>query len=176
MKYLTPGFPRGIFQIWPVCVDKGGLQGGKQSGWVRVSMTLYQIKALKDSFSFRRNAMALKYLGTFIPPRLKQTYARSFPPLLNRVRALLSKWHQGLFSWFGRCNIIKMTILPKFLYLFQTLPIHIPPEFFKQINTLIINFIWAYKRPRLQRQLMTMPKQYGYPTCRNTTRQPIWGD
>lgn len=93
-----------------------------------VSMSTSQIKILKANF--RWTVTALKYLGTLIPPKLNQIYALNFPPLLSRVRTLLSKWHQGLYSWFGRCNIIKMSILPKFVYLFQTLPIYIPPEFF----------------------------------------------
>lgn len=54
-----------------------------------------------------------------------------------------------------------MSILPKFIYLIQALPIHIPPFFFKQIHALFTRFVWAHKRPRLCRTQMTLPKQYG---------------
>lgn len=82
----------------------------------------------EKAFDQHSTYTGIKYLGTLIPPKLDQTFELNFPPLLSRVKVLLSKWHQGLFSWFGRCNIIKMSVLPKFSYLFQTLPIHIPPE------------------------------------------------
>lgn len=54
-----------------------------------------------------------------------------------------------------------MSILPKFIYLIQALPINIPPFFFKQIHALFTRFVWAHKRPRLHRTQMTLPKQYG---------------
>lgn len=51
-----------------------------------------------------------------------------------------------------------MSILPKFFYLFQTLPISIPAALFRQINTL---FTKAHKLPRISRRLLTLPKIYG---------------
>lgn len=69
---------------------------------------------------------------TCIPPYLSQTFEMNFPPLLSKICASLGTWHHGLHSlhyttsWFWRCNIIKIGMLPKFLYLFQVLPIAIP--------------------------------------------------
>uniref|UniRef100_A0A8C9ZKR3 Reverse transcriptase n=1 Tax=Sander lucioperca TaxID=283035 RepID=A0A8C9ZKR3_SANLU len=53
------------------------------------------------------------------------------------------------FSMIGRINIIKMSILPKFLYLFQSIPLHIPASFFSSLNKTLTKFIWNSKRPRL---------------------------
>lgn len=61
----------------------------------------------------------------------------------------------------GRCNILKMTILPKFLYLMQALPIHIPASYFKQVQSIFTEFVWAKKRPRLPHNLLVLPKQNG---------------
>lgn len=74
---------------------------------------------------------------------------------------MLDKWNGGLHSWFGRCNILKMTILPKFLYLLQTIPIHIPADYFNQIRSIFIKFLWAGKKPRLHRKILSLPKRYG---------------
>lgn len=57
--------------------------------------------------------------------------------------------------------MVKMNILPKFLYLFQALPIAIPKYYFKQIHSLLVRFIWANKHPRISRALLTIPKQKG---------------
>lgn len=62
-------------------------------------------------------------------------------------------------TWFG--NIIKMNVLPMFLYVFQALPIHIPSAYFRQVNALFTKFVWTNKRPRIRRRLLTLPKMFG---------------
>lgn len=116
---------------------------------------------MQDSFEFKWTKTALKYLGTYIPPKISQIFALNFPPLLSTARSLLKKWSTGLHSWFGRCNILKMCILPKFLYLMQALPIQIPTRYFDQTNSLFLDFIWSHKRPRINRKQITLPKLYG---------------
>lgn len=54
-----------------------------------------------------------------------------------------------------------MCILPKFLYLMQALPIHIPSSYFAQTSALFFEFIWAHKRPRLNRRQLTLPNSFG---------------
>lgn len=108
------------------------------------------------NFNFKWTSSALKYMGTRIPPNIVDTFKMNLPPLLRKVRSLLDKCNRGLHSWFGYCNSIKMSILPRFLYLFQTLPISIPLAFFCQINTLFTKFIWAHKLPRISRRLLSL--------------------
>lgn len=54
-------------------------------------------------------------------------------------------------SLVGRINSIKMTILPKFLYVFRAIPIFIPQSFFYQLDSVISSYIWQGQRPRLQK-------------------------
>lgn len=98
--------------------------------------------------------------GPFIPPKLSKLFELNFPPLLKTVKTLLNTWHTGLHLWFGHCSILKMSILPKFLYLFQALPISIPASYFRLMHSLFIEFIWANKRPHLNRKLLSLPKQH----------------
>lgn len=43
-----------------------------------------------------------------------------------------------------------MAILPKIVFLFQNIPVHIPNRFFKDINHALSNFYWQGQRPRIR--------------------------
>lgn len=54
-----------------------------------------------------------------------------------------------------------MTILPKFLYYFQTIPLPLPPSFFDNLNKMISQFIWNNRRARLRLKLLYLPNERG---------------
>lgn len=126
-----------------------------------ISISPLTVPLVQSNFRFKWTSSTLTYLGTSIPSDLSRIYELNFPPLLTKTRMLLNTWHKGLHSWFGRCNLLKMCILPKYLYLFQTLPIRIPLSYFKQVQALFTRFVWAHKSPRIPRTLLTMPKHNG---------------
>lgn len=84
----------------------------------------------RGNISFHWEPYKLCYLGVQIPNQLHQIYSLNYEPLLRKAEADLERWKSLPISLIGRINCIKMNILPKFLYLFQSLPTPIPKTFF----------------------------------------------
>ena len=61
-------------------------------------------------------------------------------------------------SLLGRVETVKMNLLPRILFLFQSLPIRIPTSTFNMLDKLISKFIWQNKRPRVRLKTLTLGK------------------
>lgn len=94
-------------------------------------------------------------------PNYASLFSNSFPKLFFELRRMLNKWNTLPLSLFGRISAIKMTILLKLLYLFETLPIPIPRAELRAMQASLINFIWASKHHRISKGILLAPKLNG---------------
>ena len=114
-----------------------------------------------DLHPFKISYDKFKYLGIWITRSFKDLYKANFQVQLSKLKQDLAKWELLPHSLGGRINTIKMNVFPKFLYLFQCLPIFLTKSFFKNLNSQISTFIWNKKPPRLKQRILQRPRSAG---------------
>uniref|UniRef100_A0A8C5QB56 Reverse transcriptase domain-containing protein n=1 Tax=Leptobrachium leishanense TaxID=445787 RepID=A0A8C5QB56_9ANUR len=103
----------------------------------------------------------LKYLGIWIPSSHLRLYDCNYKPILSSFEKDMAGWTSKFISWIGRVNVIKMNIMPRLLYIMQTVPIQLPQTFFSLFRSSVLKFIWPKGRPRLNFETLCRPKTHG---------------
>lgn len=102
-----------------------------------------------------------KYLGVVISRQASDFFPLNLTLILGDIGSKLKVWKSLPLSLLGYIILLKMKIIPKFLYLFRHSPQWLPMPFFTKLNKLFSSFLWGPKNPRYKLTTLMRPYEQG---------------
>uniref|UniRef100_A0A670I6B9 Reverse transcriptase domain-containing protein n=1 Tax=Podarcis muralis TaxID=64176 RepID=A0A670I6B9_PODMU len=106
-------------------------------------------------------AKKVKYLGIWVTAKNINLYKDNYDATWRIIKKDMEIWGRMKLSFLGRIAVVKMNILPRMLFLFQTIPILKGLKQCKEWQRALAKYIWQGKRPRIKMKILIDKKERG---------------
>jgi len=91
-------------------------------------------REIRETIPFTTTSKKVKYLIINLPKETKGLYTENYKMLMKEIKDDSNRWKDIPCSWIGRISIVKMTMLLKEIYRFNTISVKLPMTLFTELE------------------------------------------